>query len=172
MTFRDWGRLAIYGAIVFLILGLSCSRRYIYDTPQKNAEQLTPNEINAFLELWPEYLQTNASKSEPQQISLTTGYPSEKYSPQLRRWFEYKKWNIDRFFYVEQRLKAIVKTEMLLNNISANKKMAAQGERNLHPIIAEQEKRVGAEKVTDEELEMVRPVLYKIHQILEAEKAE
>ncbi len=67
-------------------------------------------------------------------------------------------------------MRAIIKTEMLLSNIQNNKKLLEKGrDSNLKNIINEQERQVNAEKVSPEELEMIRPVLYKVSKILEAE---
>ena len=174
MYWRQWGILALSFGFLFFILTTPMSRlavwQHFYSTPEKNAEVITPKEVNAFLDVWPEFLQTNAANGEASQLSLANGKASEVLSPSLKRWFEVKGWDVDRFFYVEQRLRAIIKTEMLLSNIQNNKKLLEKGrDSNLKNIINEQERQVNAEKVSTEELEMIRPVLYKVSKILEAE---
>ncbi len=174
MYWRQWGILALSFGFLYFILTTPMPKLAVwqpfYGTPDENAEVVTPKEINAFLELWPEFLKTNAANKEARQLSLANGKASEVLSPSLKRWFEVKGWDIDRFFYVEQRLRAIVKTEMILSNIQNNKKLLEKGrDSNLKNIISEQERQVNAEKISNEELEMIRPVLYKVNKILENE---
>jgi len=174
MYWRQWGILAVSFGFLYFILTTPMHRLAVwqpyYGTPEENADVITDREVNAFLELWPVFLQTNAARKAVAQLSLANGKASEVLSAPLKRWFEVKGWDVDRFFYIEQRLRAIIKTEMLLTNIQSNKKLMDKGkDENLKNIVTEQERRINTEKITPEELEMIRPVLYKVNKILENE---
>lgn len=147
-----------------------------YDTPPTPGEAITFQEMNAFLEVWSKYLQKDIGKYGLQQISLVVGKPSEKFPPQLVRWLDQEGWNVDRFFYLEQRLKAIVKTALLMEHLEANRQIYTQmsgrgGDsaalENMRRILQEQEHNLNAEKISPQELGLVKDNLYKINAVLE-----
>ncbi len=147
--------------------------------PPQPGEVLTADKINAFLLTWSEFMSKDVSRFGVQQISLTDGRPGEKFSPQLIRWLDGQGWNVDRFFFIEQRLKAAVKTAALTEHLEANKKVlrqlrlndASDSElENMKKIIARQEQQINAEKITDGELSLIKDNLYRINAILEGKE--
>ena len=86
---------------------------------------------------------------------------------------------VNRFFYVEQRLKSIVRSaqteehvretvDMLEKKLRQESGSAAQ---NIRTMIEYHQKSLNVEKVSKAEIEMVRPNLAKISQVLEVEGA-
>lgn len=166
--------------VLFFVLTTPLSRlgrfnQNKFNLPPQAGEVITVPEMKAFLETWSRFLQKDIGKYGVQQVSLTGAKPSEGFSPYLVRWLKKEGWNADRFFYVEQRLKAIVKTALLAENIDSNKKILEQRRRegkdgtvsNIMKIIEAQEKQFNTEKVTPQELDMVKGTLYQINAILE-----
>lgn len=137
-----------------------------YDTPPSAEEVLSVKELNAFLNVWSDFMQKDLSKSM-QQVSLQQ---NSEIPSQIRRWIEGNGWNVERFFSVEQRLKELVSIATLQNNLEDNrgllKTMSGQGADNLKSIISSQEKQFKALSYNPEELALVRANLYQIEQVL------
>lgn len=136
-------------------------------------------EMNNFLEVWAEYLQSDISDIGSRQLSLTMGKASEKFPLEMISWLAKRGWNADRFFYVEQRLKAIVKSAFLQEHIRSTiaiLEKQADAERNpqvadnIRRLIAAQKQRINVEKISPEELAMVMPNLVLISDILDGTK--
>lgn len=142
-----------------------------YDRAPAADQTITPKEMKSFLMVWSQFLQKDLSRRGIQQLSLASGKPSEVLPAPLLRWLKGEGWNADRFFFVEQRLRAIVKTVVLKRNLEANQKMlstvSGMDQENMRRIIAEQERQINAEKVTSEELKLVSDSLYQVNAILE-----
>lgn len=148
-----------------------------FDEPPHSGELVSFREMDDFLRLWSIYLRKNFTQSNVNQISMTQGRASEVASPRLKRWLWTQGWNVDRFFYVEDRLRSIVKTAFYRANIRANKQILKQktvaghyyGDAgSLAKIIKNQEStQADNEKITDKEVEMVSANLDKIVNILE-----
>ena len=68
-----------------------------------------------------------ASRIGARQISLTMGPASEKFPVKTVNWLAARGWNADRFFYVEQRMKAIVKSAFLQEHVKSTIRMLEQG---------------------------------------------
>ncbi len=140
------------------------------------SEILTASEIESFLTVWERFMQTETGREGLHQVSLSNGKPSDVLPRPLIRWLREQGWNANRFFYVEQRLEAIVKTALLIDNIEANKRILNRSNSpemsiNIRHIIEEQERSLIAEKVSQQEIDIVYPRLYEIEQILKGKTA-
>lgn len=138
---------------------------------------ISHNEMNDFLRVWSKYLQNDVSKIGAKQISLTMGTASEKFPLQTINWLAAQGWNADRFFFVEQRMKAIVKSAFLQNHIKSTihvleTQMGAQGVdgATVKRMIEEQKQRINVEKISSDEIKMVTPNLVLISDILDGNK--
>ena len=149
---------------------------YGFDNPPRIGEAITYPETVSFLQLWSEFMQKDISRYGLLQISLTNTIPSEGFSPQLVRWLKNEGWDADRFFYVEQRLKAAVKTAYLKENLKTNRNilqhMSKHGPdkinyENMLEIVESQEQQLNVEKVRPEELILVSQDLYTIKDVLD-----
>lgn len=149
-----------------------------YDEPPRKGELLTFDEIDEFLRLWSIYFHKDFTAGNIKQISMTEqAKASETASPKLKRWLWTQGWNVDRFFYVEDRLRSVVKTAYYRANINANKEILKQkmlagsyfgDAANLKKIIKRQEEtQTNNEKITDEEVAIVEGNLDKIINILQ-----
>lgn len=140
-------------------------------------ETVSHNEMNNFLRVWSKYLQDDVSKIGARQVSLTMGPASEKFPIQTINWLTKEGWNADRFFYVEQRMKAIVKSAFLQEHIKSTIAMlesqAGQSGvygQNAQRLIDEQKQRINVEKISSDEINMVTPNLVLISDILDGTK--
>lgn len=142
------------------------------DIVENTDPTVSPQELRSFLRLWSVYVKSDVSNYGAAQISLVSGDLNEHLPRRLQNWLHGNRWTPKRFFYVEQRVRSIVKTGIMLRHIEANRKILEREENtaiaeSLRKIIAEQERGVNTEKVTPQELEMVKPDLDYINDILE-----
>lgn len=139
-------------------------------------EPISEREINSFLAVWPKFANSWVSRIGANYLSLTTTDNPEKKMPYITRiWINRQGWEVNRFFYVEQRLKAIVaslKAEDRANDtikvlesqlgVQTNPS-AVEGIRRL---INAQKDLMNIEKVTQAERNSVRPHLNEIADLL------
>ena len=120
-------------------------------------------EMDRFLPVWAEYLED-------------MGPAAEKFPVKTVNWLAARGWNADRFFYVEQRMKAIVKSAFLQEHVKSTIRMLEQGGASgvdgsaVQRMIDEQKQRLGVEKISPAEIDMVTPDLVLISDILDGTK--
>lgn len=138
-----------------------------------NTPIINPIEMESFLKIWSEYLHEDISEIGISQLSIGEGGLSAKLPKRVIAWFTKRSWNVDRFFYVEQRMKSIVKASILkkqsVNNIKLLeelKKNDAQAVPGIERLIKEQEEAYKVEQVSNEEIAMVTSRLKEISNIL------
>lgn len=160
--------------LFILLTPLSQIGQMLFDeeVAENNEPTINPQELRSFLRLWSVYVKSDVSNYGAAQISLISGDLNENLPRRLLNWLHGNRWTPKRFFYVEQRVRSIVKTGIMLRHIEANRKILERGDNaavaeNLRKIIAEQERTVNAEKITRQELEMIKPDLDYINDILE-----
>lgn len=166
---KAWILLGVFVLLgVILTTPLSNIARFgaNYDTPPSPEDVMSIKELNAFLEVWSDFMQKDLSKSMG-QVSLQQ---DSEVPSQVRRWLNANGWNTERFFSMEQRLKELVAIATLQNNLEDNrgllKTMSGSGADNLKNIISSQEKQFKALSYNPEELALVRANLYQIEQVL------
>ena len=139
-------------------------------------EPITPYEINSFLEIWPDYVESWVSKLGVAQLSLTNAKKIDRKLPYITIiWLNRRGWEAERFFYVEQRLKSIVRsaqTEEYVRetvDMLEKKRLQTSGSaaQNIQSMIDYHKKSLNVEKVSKAEIDMVRPNLSKISEVLE-----
>lgn len=131
------------------------------------------DEMKAFLTVWSEYIYSGTSRKMSLQLSLS----DKKIPSELKKWLKKQGWDdAERFFYVEQRLAAVVKSVYLQKHsqstIKVLEKQLQEEENqqiadNIRKVIADQKKMAAVENVSQQEIEMVAPNVDKIHEILE-----
>ncbi len=168
----------------FLFLGIYFANIIYTDSQEEKARQekilrkpfIDKEEMNRFLPVWSEYLASDVSQIGARQISLTMGKASEKFPLQTIRWLKDRGWNADRFFYVEQRLKAIVKSAFMQEHIKATVHVLETGgvsgvdSVTVQRMIDDQKQRINVEQITPGELDMVMPDLILISDILDGSR--
>ena len=147
----------------------------IVNDPEAN-KVISFDEMNSFLEVWSQYYFNDVSNVGLSSLSLATdGRAEENMPPQVSRWLERRNWKIDRFFYVETRLKSIVNVLYLQEYIKSNIGMLSTLENDvnseifdtLSALITRQKKQIKAIHVSNQELEMVRPNFHVVREVLE-----
>lgn len=142
----------------------------VAETP--SLDIVTPEEMEAFLPVWSKYAHSKISKNNFRQISLSDKTASKK----LEKWLYKRGWQVERFFYVEQRLSAIIKSIYLQKHSADTIKILSeqlksetnpQIANNIKKLIASQEQISNVEGVSAAEMSMVSPKLEEVEQILE-----
>lgn len=154
--------------IVFVFLGWFIGQP-IHKIGPKGAYQqepavnqpLTSEELNAFLEVWAQLMNSNL-KERSGQLSLSS---EKNYSGILTEWLSDKGWNTERFFYDEQRLRDLVKCVSLRAEFEGNKKLSKQKGIDLKAVVKEQKERLKYCSFGKEEMSLIANNLYQISQI-------
>lgn len=160
--------------------------------PNRTTAEINSEELTEFLPVWSDYVQHNISDLGRQAVSLSSGRPEDNLSPQATEWLLRRKWRPQRFFYVEQRLRVILKTldyrrqsENMIDSL--NRQLAElqkkQSETNvfnpqiaslsnsIENLIREQKARINVEKITPEELELVKPLQVVLREVLDGQQS-
>lgn len=149
-------------ALLLILLIVKCifSEKTAEDFP----ESVNQEELGKFLQTWSEYLDSEIS-NDISQLSLS----SEKIPATTVKWLEKRDWNAERFFYVEQRIKAIVRTAQLRDHSQKMIKILQpqSGNPHVNELIEMQKQNFNLEKVTEEEIDLVNDNLGYINEILE-----
>ena len=146
--------------------------------PNRTAEEINQEELLAFLPVWSDYVQHNIGDA-----SLENDLP-----PQAEKWLLRRKWRPKRFFYVEQRLRVILKTleqhqnsqqmisslEQQLAALRARQTESGQYDpqavslaSSIENLLREQQARLNIEKVSPQELSLVAPLQPGVREALE-----
>lgn len=153
--------IAAYGAYTYTEKGYAP----VYNNGVvSDSEDISSEELRAFLKTWHQYLIDGIDKVGYSQISQTTNASAKEANPQVARWLSRKGWNPDRFYYVETRIRAIISTikkdEFILKN---NEMILAQAKNSNDADVSgslikyanEQYKKLNIEKITPAERAMV-----------------
>ena len=176
MNFRKLGILVVVFIGVAWVLSTPLQllgRPLSYRTPPHSDERLDAPQMNEFLRLWSIYLHKFGQEKLP-PLSLENKRASASAPWRLKLWLYTEGWDVDRFFFVEDRLHSIVKTAYNQRNIAANKQLKEQNAANktaLSEIIQRQEKSANPEGITPEELALVKDNLDKVIGILQGSLA-
>lgn len=133
-----------------------------YYTPPVAGQQLDAYELNEFLGLWSRILQGPLRKYM-RQISLSS---QGQYPEAVVKWLDSQNWNIERFFYNEQRLLGVLDYVNLRMNLNSNKELSKKGGVDLKDLIHDQERRMKACPYSKAELDLVENNLYQVTEIL------
>ncbi len=130
-----------------------------YIEPPVAGQKIDAKELNSFLDLWSRIQQSELKRYIKQRsLSSKTDYPRP-----LVKWLETQNWNIERFFYDEQRLYELARCVKLKMTLNANKSLSAHT--NLYDIIREQERQMRACSFDEDEMTLIEANLYPIVEI-------
>lgn len=140
--------------------------------------EISASELRAFLKTWNKYCRDGMDKVGSRQLSMAAQDSADEMNPEISRWLERKGWNVARFFYVEERLRAIVATIYRDRKIDRNRQMIKERLRNVKdPRLAaalkrfaeNEAKKINVEQISPAERYMVEPQLEDIMAILKNE---
>lgn len=132
-----------------------------YLSAPSQGQQLTADELNEFLDLWAR-INHGPLKKYFSQISLKS---DSRYPQKIVTWLKLQNWNVERFFYDEQRLLELLEYVKLQKNINNNMELAKKTGADLDGVIKEQRRYLKAHTFGPEEIELVKHNLYQINEI-------
>lgn len=153
---------------LFLIKVLSCSIVPQTDKhaeqrckPMNSKKQITLSETEEFLDLWSEYINKGYDKAVSDKISLMDGDIESNIPISLQLWFNNKCWTADRFYYVEDRLKAAIRTLYLKRHAEnileiLNEQKNEDNAEQYDQMIEMQNKIANIENISELELDFVK----------------
>lgn len=179
--------LFIFGAIKWCTYSKEKNAINYAAIPNPTTKEISRQELMAFLPVWSDYMQQNISELEKHPVSLASGAPEENLSAEAKEWLLRRLWYPKRFFYVEQRLRAILKTieyqeqskdliesltkqyqtleTIQAQNITPDPQLTSQMS-GIQNMIEEQQRKQNVEQITPEEIKMIEPIQAVIRETL------
>jgi len=165
-------RLSVLLLACLLLAKVLSGRLVDYSLPEvpnrcplmQSTKEISADELEHFLKTWTAYLENKIDLDEPDKVSLSTDKPSQKVSWRAKMFFDHNCWDVDRFFYVEQRVRSIVNTLYLKKHTTEvaevlRQLMALEGDSAKRAAYQEmidmQDKIANIEHVSDAELALV-----------------
>lgn len=160
--------IILFLSVAFLLRVLSCS--IVPESTEKFANHCKPmntdvtiseTEVDDFLEIWKTYIQKGYDKKVQDKVSLMDGSLDESLPFSVKIWLNSRCWSPERFYYVEDRLRAALRTLYLkrhsagivsILNENINDKNAAEYQN----MIDMQNKIANIENITETELKFVQ----------------
>ena len=96
------------------------------------------------------------------QMSL---HSNNEYPAVLVKWLEAQQWNVERFFYNEQRLLGLVDYVNLNNSLKSNIALSKTTGANLKEVIENQQQRMSSCPYDEDEMMLINNNLYQITEI-------
>lgn len=131
-----------------------------YFTMPDETYEITHKELNAFLSVYSDMMQSTF-KEHFNAKSMKSEIPAS-----FQKWLRLHYWNIDRFFYVEQRIRDLLEYIEVRRQLEDNKKIAKSSNINLNSMNDDLEKTLYAHNYNEKELELIEANLYQITEIL------
>ena len=89
-------------------LGWERFKEEIAEKQQKYTEKISAEELDDFISSWAQF--KKLGWADDLMVSYKISSPSKFMDWKIKIWFVYHKWDADRFFYVQQRLSALLYT--------------------------------------------------------------
>ena len=145
------------------------SKREIAQKRRDYKQDITQEEVEDFIRLWPEFYQIGMDKDF--SISSQIEHPEDMIKWQSRIWFVYRHTDPARFFYVQQRVDYLLNAvEIRRNALAVIEKlsMQTQGEKKAitQEMIEFQKMRYEAEKISQEEQKLMDMYEKKLRDML------
>ena len=172
-------KIVLFVVLVLLAWLVSCPIVDIARTkncpPPETTQTLSAKETDVFLSHFREYIARGLNKEVPEEFYTDEQKPHERLPLFVRAWFNKKCIAPERFYYVEQRLRATLKIldakenfERLQNHLKEEDGFADKAE-DVEDSTFEnvQKEALNTEFISKEELEMVKKRESKIRALLE-----
>ena len=131
-----------------------------YFTMSEEGHEISRKELNAFLYVYSDMMQSSF-RDYFSAKSMRSEIPSS-----FKKWLKMHYWDVDRFFYDEQRIKDLLEYVEVSHQLEDNKKISKSSNINLNSINSDLEKRLYAYNYNHEELELIEANMYQITEIM------
>lgn len=176
----------VLGGIALILIWIAGS--YMYRTSHvryaplypKNeisaSSQISEEELRAFLLTWIKYCQKNKECPHLPELSFDTADGKQQLDKNFSNWLERHGWNVNRFIYIESRLRTIILTIQKDKDILKRQRLMREGAQNtkdsalaatLNQAAEMQDAILNIEKISKAERYMVEPQLESVKNILQ-----
>lgn len=142
------------------------------------SEQISTEEIRAFLRTWILYCEEYGHCLQIPELSYDTTDSSNQLDPKISAWLKRQGWDVNRFVYIDMRLRVIIATILRDKEILKKQRLMQDGanntedssvEKTLRRAAAFQRKKLNIEKITDTERQLVEPQLEALIKVLQGQ---
>ena len=144
----------------------------------ENTGQISAEELRMFLKTWIDYCQQEDHCPQIPELSYDTADAQSRLDTNLAVWLRQRGWNLNRFVYVESRLRVIIATIWRDREILKRQQLMREGAQNVdNAQMAEtvrqaserQNQALNIEKISPAERQMVEPQLEAIVKLLDGQ---
>lgn len=141
--------------------------------------QISSEELRAFLKTWIKYCEDKGHCPEIPQLSYDTTDGESQVDSALSTWLSNRGWDVNRFLYIDNRLRIIMSTIIRDKEILKKQQLMKDGAKNsgnqavsetLRREAQAQQKNLNIEKISTEERHMVEPQLEVLKALLKGPK--
>lgn len=134
-----------------------------YMKMSEEGHKISHKELDAFLAVWSEMFYSYWGRT----FDGKSLKDNQKYPKGLEKYLRMQSWDIERFFYDEQRIRDMMEYVDIQQKLKDSKQIAKSGVRiNLNDIISDMEKRLDTSSFDKKELELIEVNKYQIEEIL------
>lgn len=131
-----------------------------YSLMNEYGHKITRKELDAFLDVWSDMMNSTFKES------YNNNSLKKEKLVSFQKWLKLKRWNIDRFFYDEQRIRDILTYLDVKAKLEGNRKIAKKSSINLDNITSDLEKHLDHYHYDEKELSLIEANIYQIVEIL------
>ena len=137
---------------------------------------VSKEEMQIFLETWEEFMVKVGQEEGFSALSFTEQAPSKVLPEEMVTWLNKKRWDVDRFFYAEQRMYDILDDVYLKRHAQDVEKILKESlksegnpalRENMESIIAKQEELLNSRRVNSEEFKFIEKHFNEIQKVLD-----
>ena len=157
------------GTVIYIILGwfvcqplTEIGRTRPYAKMSENGHQITHLELTNFMDIWYKMTETKYAKN----YNIKSLKSSNRYPKGLITWLKLQDWDIDRFFYDEQRIQDLLKHVDLKHQLEDDREIDANSGINLDDIINDLEKTLRSTSFNEEEIALIEINRYEISKLM------
>ena len=160
--------IILFLAFFFLLKVFSCSIVPENDAdndmrckPVRDEVTITESEVDDFLKLWKEYVLNEYDTKVSDKISLMDGTLEENLPISVKLWFKANCWTAKRFYHVEDRLRAALRTLYLKRHTASILDILKERTNGTNSVeyknMADMQNKIAnIENITEDELKLVQ----------------
>ncbi len=137
---------------------------------------ISADEANFFFKHWADYINRGYNKKVPEDLRYDDQKISKRLPWVVKLWFDKRCISAERFYYVEQRMRNILKTRQLKNQTNdvigilkseISEGVSSEKAKWYNDIIEEQHQMANIEGITDDELRLIEGYEEEIRKVLQ-----
>ncbi len=148
------------------------------DGKVSTSNQISAEEIRAFLRTWIKYCEENENCPQLPELSYDTTDSANQLDSSLSSWLKRRGWDVNRFAYIDMRLRIIISTILRDKEILKRQRLMQDGANNTEDATVAttlrraadfQRKNLNIEQISAAERELVEPQLEALIKVLQGQ---